>query len=115
MRKYFFILILGLFAAELAMAATSGGGLPWESPLSTIKDSLTGPVAGVISLVAIVVSGVALIFGGDFSGFVRGLINVVLVISIVIGASSLLSNLFGSSGAVITHLTSPPPAEAGGK
>lgn len=115
MRKSLFILLLGLFAAEFALAAASGGGLPWESPLNTIKDSLTGPVAGVISLVAIVVSGVALIFGGDFSGFVRGLINVVLVISIVIGASSLLSNLFGSSGAVISNFASPPPASAGSK
>ena len=29
-----------------AVAATSGGGnLPWETPLQTLRDSITGPVA----------------------------------------------------------------------
>lgn len=101
MRNYWFIILILFLSAEVALAASAGGGLPWESPLSTIKDSLTGPVAGIISLVAIVVAGAVLIFGGDFSGFVRSLINVVLVISIVIGSSSLLSGLFGVSGAVV--------------
>jgi type IV secretion system protein VirB2 len=102
---FLFIMLLG---TQIALAASMGGGLPWETPLSTIKDSLTGPVAGAISLVAIVVAGAVLIFGGDFSAFVRALINVVLVISILIGSSSLLSHLFGVSGAVIRreHLRS---------
>ena len=108
MRYILFILIILWFGSQIALAASMGGGLPWETPLATIKDSLTGPVAGAISLVAIVVAGAVLIFGGDFSAFVRALINVVLVISILIGASSLLSHLFGVSGAVVRgeHLRS---------
>ncbi len=114
MQKIIFYLVLSFFAAEIAFAASGGGGMPWETPLSTIQDSLTGPVAGVISLIAIVVCGVALIFGGDFSGFVRGLINVVVVISIVVGASSLISRLFGTSGAVIpVEMMSGSTPEAG--
>jgi type IV secretion system protein VirB2 len=114
MQKFFFCLVLSCFVAEIAFAASGGGGMPWETPLSTIQDSLTGPVAGVISLIAVVVCGVALIFGGDFSGFVRGLINVVVVISIVVGASSLISRLFGTSGAVIpAEMMSPSTPDVG--
>ena len=102
MRYLIFFVVLMLLGSQIALAASMGGGLPWESPLSSIKDSLTGPVAGAISLVAIVVAGAVLIFGGDFSAFVRALINVVLVISILVGASSLLTHLFGVSGAVIS-------------
>ena len=101
MRYVTCFVIIMLLGTQIALAASMGGGLPWETPLATIKDSLTGPVAGAISLVAIVVAGAVLIFGGDFSAFVRALINVVLVISILIGASSLLSHLFGVSGAVV--------------
>lgn len=114
MSKFIFFLLFSLLAADLALAASGGGGMPWETPLSTIQDSLTGPVAGVISLIAVVVCGVALIFGGDFSGFVRGLIKVVVVISIVVGASSLISRLFGTSGAVIpAEMMSPSTPDVG--
>lgn len=100
MKKTMPSLALLICYSPLAMAST-GGSLPWESPLTSIKDSLTGPVAGSISLIAIMVCGVMLIFGGDFSGFVRGLLNVVLAISVTVGSSSLLSFLFNTSGAEI--------------
>ncbi len=102
MRNFIVLLFLSLLAADLALAANGGGGLPWESPLSTVKDSLTGPVAGYIALIAIMVCGALLIFGGDFSGFAKNLINVVIACAVILGASSIITNLFGTSGAVIT-------------
>ena len=102
MRNFFFLLFLSLLATEIAFAANGGGGLPWESPLSSIKDSLTGPVAGYIALIAIMVCGALLIFGGDFSGFAKNLINVVIACAVILGASSIITNLFGTSGAVIS-------------
>lgn len=96
--------------SELAMAAI-GGTMPWETPLQTIKDSLTGPTAGFIALIAIMVCGAILIFGGDFSGFARTLINVVIACSVILGASAIVTNLFPSSGAVIKR--SGVPAEKG--
>lgn len=102
MRNLLFLLFLSLCVTEIAMAAAGGGGLPWESPLSTIKDSLTGPVAGYIALIAIMVCGALLIFGGDFSGFAKNLINVVIACAVILGASSIITNLFNVSGAVIS-------------
>lgn len=96
MKKYFFVFfVLGL---SVAMASTQG--MPWEDPLTTIKNSITGPVAMIISLVAIVAAGVGLVFGGEFSGFVKTLLYVVLVISIIVGAANILA-LFSTSGMLI--------------
>jgi|SRR5258708_23950711 len=51
------VLIGITFLPADATASTGGGGLPWESPLTTLKTSLTGPVAFVISILGIVGCG----------------------------------------------------------
>jgi len=93
-----------LFAAalalmpELALAATSSGqGLPWEDPLSKVRDSISGPVAYSISLLGLVAAGAALVFGGEINEFVRRIIMLVLVISLIIFASNILQDVFSKS------------------
>ena len=64
--------ILLLFTTPSAFAgAAGGGGLPWETPLNRIAISLTGPVALSISLIALMVAGGTLVFGGELSEFAR--------------------------------------------
>jgi type IV secretion system protein VirB2 len=58
-------------------------------------------VAGYIALIAIMICGAILIFGGDISGFARNLVNVVLACAVILGASSIITNLFPAAGAVI--------------
>lgn len=87
-------------SASNAFAGTSTG-MPWEGPLNTLKNSLTGPVAMAISLIAIVVCGCMLIFGGEIGDFARKLIMICLVVAIIVGASSVLSTLFGTTGALL--------------
>ena len=41
---------------QVVFAASGGGGLPWEGPLTTIQISLTGSVAISIALIAIAVA-----------------------------------------------------------
>ena len=90
-----------LFLPSLAHAAsTSGSGLEWETPLQKIRDSVTGPVAYAISLLGIVVTGAILVFGGEINEFVRRVIMLVLVISLMVFAADLLNTLF-NKGAVI--------------
>lgn len=95
------ILIL-LFIAGIGFlwANQGGGALPWEGPLGQIKESIQGPVAMAISLMAIVAAGVALVFGGDFSGFVKSIIYTVLVIAVIVGAANILQ-IAGGNGALI--------------
>ena len=93
-----------LFAAALALmpemvlAADSGGqGLPWEGPLQKVRDSITGPVAYSISLLGLVAAGAALVFGGEINEFVRRIIMLVLVISLIVFAGNILQDLFSKS------------------
>jgi type IV secretory pathway VirB2 component (pilin) len=96
-----FLALAIIVLPDLALAATSGGsGLPWETPLETLHDSITGPVAYTISLLGVVVAGAALVFGGEINDFVRRMIMLVLVISLIIFAANFLSTLF-NTGAVI--------------
>ena len=95
------LLALSILLPDQAWAtSTSSGGLPWESPLQTVSQSLTGPVAYAISLIGVVVTGAMLIFGGEINEFARRIIMLVLVIALLVSATNLLSTLF-SSGAVV--------------
>jgi type IV secretory pathway VirB2 component (pilin) len=93
---------LALFALSgHAWASTGGAGLPWESPLTTLANSFTGPVPYAISLIGIVSVGGVVIFGGELGYFVRGLLVLVLVISMIVAAKNFLSGLGFNSGAEI--------------
>jgi type IV secretion system protein TrbC len=96
------VLSLALLASSTGADAASsgGGGLPWETPLQTLRDSITGPVAYAISLMGVVVAGATLVFGGEINDFVRRIIMLVLVISLIIFSTNILSTLF-NAGAVI--------------
>jgi type IV secretion system protein VirB2 len=92
--------VLCVLRAGEVLASTQAG-LPWEAPLVTIRDSMSGPVAGAIALLGIVVCGGMLIWGGEISEFTRRIVMVVLVVALLVGANTLLTTLFQVSGAVI--------------
>ena len=69
-------------------AGAGGGNLPWDTPLQNLRQDLTGPVAFTLSLIAFFVAGVALIFGGEMSHFVRGMVISVMVCAMLVGISS---------------------------
>jgi len=89
------VVFLLLPDVALAEAQKTGGGLPYETWLEKLKQSLTGPVAFILSLIGIIASGAMLIFGGDLNGFFRSMIFLVLVVALIIGASSMMTNFFG--------------------
>lgn len=101
--RYFLHVGLGVAAFALLIEpalASSGGSLPWESPLQQIQQSITGPVAGAIALAAVAIAGGMLIFGGELNDFARRLMYIVLVAGILLGATQIVA-LFGSTGASI--------------
>lgn len=103
MNKTISLCILTLLAlVTQAHAATGGGGLPWEAPLTTLANSFTGPVPYAMSLLGIVATGGVVIFGGELGFFVRALLVLVLVIAMVIAAKNFLSGLGLGAGAEIT-------------
>lgn len=93
------LFLVGLYLNP-ALAADTGTGttLPYESWLSDFQKSLTGPVAFAISLIGIVVSGITLILGGgEIRGFARTMVYIVLVMTLLIGANSLMTNFFNGA------------------
>jgi len=92
---------LALASNALAYASTSTTGLPWETPLQTVQQSLTGPVAAGISVVGIAAGGMALVFGGELSEFAKRSCYAVIATAVIVGAGTIMSTLFSSSSAVI--------------
>lgn len=93
-----------LFAPQYALASEgTGGSLPYESWLTNLRNSVTGPVAFALSIIGIVIAGGILIFGGDLNGFFRTLIFLTLVMALLVGAQNMMSTFFGH-GAEIASL-----------
>ena len=90
------LLALLVLAPHPAWAAEgTGGSLPYESWLTNLRNSVTGPVAFALSIIGIVIAGGVLIFGGDLNGFFRTLIFLVLVMALLVGAQNVMSTFFG--------------------
>lgn len=93
----------GITAAGLlytAPAYASGSSMPWEQPLTQILQSIEGPVAKVVSVIIIVVTGLTLAFGDTGGGF-RRLIQVVFGLSIAFAASSFFLSFFSFGGGAV--------------
>jgi type IV secretion system protein VirB2 len=74
--------------------------MPWEQPLNQILDSIQGPVAKVMSVVVIILTGLALAFGETSGGF-RRLIQIVFGLSIAFAASSFFLTFFQFGGGAL--------------
>jgi type IV secretion system protein TrbC len=83
-----------------APAYAAGSSMPWETPLNQILQSVQGPVAKVISVIIIVVTGLTLAFG-DTSGGFRRLIQIVFGLSIAFAASSFFLSFFSFGGGAL--------------
>ena len=86
--------------ATPAWASSSGTAMPWEAPLVTIQNSLAGPVAKAIGIIAIVITGLGLAFAEGGSAVRKG-IGIVFGLAIAFTATTFISSLFNmTSGAV---------------
>ena len=81
-------------------ANAAGSGMPWEAPLQRILESIEGPVAKVVAVVIIIVTGLSLAFG-DMGGGLRRLIQVVFGLSIAFAATSFFLSFFAFAGGAL--------------
>src|SRR5258708_31230451 len=93
--------LASVFLSVPAFAAAGGQALPWEAPLTRLQQSLSGPVAGAIAVIALVAIGVTLVFGGEWNEFARRSVYAVCAIAFIISASALLGGLFAVGAAVV--------------
>jgi type IV secretory pathway VirB2 component (pilin) len=104
-----FILLRSRFGAAVsfvvlllmtAPAYAAGSNMPWETPLNSILESVQGPVAKIVSVIIITVTGLSLAFG-DTSGGFRKLVQIVFGLSIAFAASSFFLTFFSFGGGAL--------------
>jgi type IV secretion system protein TrbC len=83
-----------------APALAAGSNMPWEQPLNQILQSVEGPVAKIMAVIIIIVTGLTLAFG-DTSGGFRRLIQIVFGLSIAFAASSFFLSFFSFGGGAL--------------
>ncbi len=81
-------------------AYAAGSNMPWEQPLNQILQSIEGPVAKVLSVIVIIITGLTLAFGETSGGF-RRLIQIVFGLSIAFAASSFFLSFFQFGGGAL--------------
>lgn len=93
--------VAGLLALSISSAAlAAGSGMPWEAPLQKVLDSVQGPVAKIVAVIIIIVTGLTLAFGETAGGF-RRLIQIVFGLSIAFAASSFFLSFFSFGGGAL--------------
>jgi type IV secretion system protein VirB2 len=95
----------GVAAAVIAAGAAipahaAGSNMPWEQPLQQVLQSIEGPVAKIMAVIIIIVTGLTLAFG-DTSGGFRRLVQIVFGLSIAFAASSFFLSFFSFGGGAL--------------
>ncbi len=83
-----------------AAAAAAGGGMPYSTGLNTFKTSVTGEIAGILIVIA-VVCGVGLwIAGGQLDGLMHTIAKVVIG-GCIVGGVVAFAAAVGMGGAIV--------------
>jgi type IV secretion system protein TrbC len=99
-RRLVVISTLAAFVLVTGPAYAAGSNMPWEQPLNQILQSIEGPVAKVLSVIVIIITGLTLAFGETSGGF-RRLIQIVFGLSIAFAASSFFLSFFQFGGGAL--------------
>lgn len=96
------IVIMPVTAFAKTSPGTGDDSLPWEGPLDKIVSSLTGFWAYAVIVVAFVASAGMMFFGqAELQGWVRNLIFLIMVCSMLVGGGALATKFFGLAGKLI--------------
>lgn len=81
-------------------AFAAGSGMPWEAPLTQVLESIEGPVARIVAVIIIIITGLSLAFG-DTSGGFRRLVQIIFGLSIAFAATSFFLAFFSFGGGAL--------------
>lgn len=93
-------IFLSLLFLPLSAFATEIGMNAWETILTKIANSFTGPVAYAMSIIAMVLCGLVMAFA-DLQGGAKRFVQAACGLSIAFFAAQIVTNFLGFSGAVI--------------
>ncbi|MGD9920856.1 MAG: TrbC/VirB2 family protein [Pseudorhodoplanes sp.] len=99
-RAALIIATITIGALSISPVRAAGSSMPWEAPLQRILESIEGPVAKIIAVIIIIVTGLTLAFGDTAGGF-RRLVQIVFGLSIAFAASSFFLSFFSFGGGAL--------------
>jgi len=99
MQKTLMGLLGGLALPAQAWASSASGGLPWEAPLKKVLDSVSGPVAQTLGVLAIIVFGLGLAFSEG--GGLRTALGILFGLAIAYASSTFFMTFFGFAGGAL--------------
>lgn len=94
--------VVAVSVLSTSAAYAAGSNMPWEQPLNQILQSVEGPVAKILAVIVIIITGLTLAFG-DTSGGFRRLIQIVFGLSIAFAASSFFLSFFSFGGGALVR------------
>ena len=102
---YIFAFVLSFIVVcfiQAALAEQGGTGtLPWEDWLTSLRKSVSGPVAYAVAIIGIAGSAITFIVtGAEVGGFFKLFLGIVFGMSILVGVNALVETFFGASAQV---------------
>jgi type IV secretion system protein VirB2 len=91
---------LSTFATADGAHAAATGAMPWDTPLTTIENDLTGPVVVAAATIAVVLTGLGFAMGGEGTFMRRGF-GIVFGLAIALMGTSAILTFFGSSAGAV--------------
>ena len=85
------VTIPSMTAGFLLASSRCYADMPWEAPLDTIRDSVTGPVATGVCTIVVVITGIA-IACGEGGGAGRRLLQGICGLALALGVASFISS-----------------------
>lgn len=79
------LILVILMLLVTSSVAFAGGTLPFESGLSKISNSLSGPVAISIAIIAFAAAGIMYVFNPDATALIKGLIGLCIALGVMFG------------------------------
>ena len=101
-RMVILTLAVGTALVSATSAHAAGSNMPWEQPLTQILDSIQGPVARVMAVIIITMTGLSLAFGETAGGF-RHLLQIVFGLTIAFAATSFFLAFFAFGGGALVR------------
>ncbi|MBY0510069.1 MAG: TrbC/VirB2 family protein [Rhodospirillaceae bacterium] len=92
--------VVATFLLFATSANAAGSNMPWEQPLQQVLDSVQGPVARILAVIIIIITGLTLAFGDTAGGFKR-LIQIIFGLTIAFAASSFFLSFFSFGGGAL--------------
>jgi len=87
------VVLLLVYSSPAHAAGAGGEAMPWEGPIQQVLNSITGPVAQALCILAVVALGFAFAFSEG--GGLRRVLGVLMGVSIAVTAVSFASTFFG--------------------